>query len=84
MGTTVVIDDAGRLELPEKLREQLHLSPGDRLDIAVEGESLTLRRQQSNPFLHREDGVWVLRTGEPLSETDTRELLQGIREGRIR
>jgi AbrB family looped-hinge helix DNA binding protein len=82
--TTVTLDTAGRLELPKALREALNLSPGDRLDLTVEGDNLTLRPQRPNPLLQREKGVWVLRTGEPLSQAETRAMLHDIREGRIR
>ena len=82
--TTVTLDKVGRLELPKALREELNLSPGDRLDVTVEGDNLTLRPRRPNPLLRRERGVWVLRTGEPLSQAEARELLQGIREGHIR
>ncbi len=64
--------------------DELHLAPGDTLDLTVEGEQVTLRPRRAAPPLQRERGVWVFRTGEPLSAAEARETLRGIREQRAR
>ncbi|HWQ70619.1 MAG TPA: AbrB/MazE/SpoVT family DNA-binding domain-containing protein [Patescibacteria group bacterium] len=38
MKATVTIDKAGRVVLPKTLRDELHLAPGDTLNLKVEGE----------------------------------------------
>jgi AbrB family looped-hinge helix DNA binding protein len=84
MEAKVTIDKAGRVVLPKILRDQLHLSPGDILELTVEGEQVMLRPQRVTPPLQKERGVWVFRTGEPLTAAETREALRNIREQRSR
>ena len=81
---TVSIDKVGRVVLPKTLRDQLHLSPGDTLDLSVEGEQMTLRPRRTTPPLHKERGVWVFRTSEPLTAQETHDAVTGIREQRTR
>ncbi len=79
MRARVTIDKAGRVVLPKTLRDELHLSPGDTLDLSVEDEQVTLRPRRTAPPLQKERGVWVLRTGEPLTAQETRDALNAIR-----
>lgn len=80
----VTLDRAGRVVLPKNLRDELRLSPGDTLDIAVAGDQLTLRPRRAGTPLRKERGVWVLRTGEPLTAGETEETLRHIRAQRQR
>ncbi len=41
MNITVTLDEAGRVALPQELRDQLQLTPGDTLELEAEGEQLT-------------------------------------------
>ena len=84
MNARVILDKAGRLVLPKALRDELHLSPGDALDLTLEGEQVTLRPRRAASPLQKERGVWVFRTGEPLSAEETRAALHNIRERRRR
>jgi AbrB family looped-hinge helix DNA binding protein len=84
MKAEVTLDKAGRIVLPKTLRDTLHLVPGDTLDLSVEGEQVTLRPRRTVPPLEKERGVWVFRTGEPLTAAETRDTLRGIRERRTR
>lgn len=84
MSATVNIDKAGRIVLPKALRDTLHLSPGDTLELTVEDEQVHLRPRRNVPPLQKERGVWVLRTGEPLDAAQARETLHEIRERRAR
>lgn len=43
VGITITLDEAGRVALPPGVREALRLSPCDCLEIAVEGDTLSLR-----------------------------------------
>lgn len=79
MSATVNLDKAGRIVLPKALRDALHLSPGDTLDLTLEDEQVTLRPRRVVPPLQKERGVWVLRTGEPLTAGQVRETLHNIR-----
>ncbi len=80
----VTLDKAGRVVLPKSLREALHLSAGDSLELAIVGEEITLHPQRSAAPLRKERGVWVFRTGDRLSETESHATLRRLREERIR
>lgn len=80
----VILDRAGRVVLPKPLRDELRLSPGDTLDLTVTGDAVTLRPSRGATPLQKERGVWVFRTGEPLTASETDEALREIRAQRHR
>jgi AbrB family looped-hinge helix DNA binding protein len=82
MNTRLVIDKAGRVVIPKPLREELHLEPGDTLEMETSGEQITLRPVRGSGPLTKEHGVWVFYTGQPLAASATDEMLQQIREER--
>jgi AbrB family transcriptional regulator (stage V sporulation protein T) len=84
MKSKVTIDRAGRVVLPKALRDELQLSPGDSLDLLVRGDVVTMRPTRSASGLQKEQGIWVLRLGIPLTEDETTETLQSIRAQRQR
>lgn len=84
MNAQITLDRAGRLVLPKALRDELHLSPGDTLDLSSKGDEVTLRPRRAATPLQRERGVWVLRTGKPLTGAETNEALRNIRDSRHR
>ncbi len=83
MSTTVVLDKAGRLVIPKSLREELHLGPGDALQLENHGEQITLRPIRSTMPIRKEDGVWVYRSGHP-SRSDIHDLIEEGRDERLR
>jgi AbrB family looped-hinge helix DNA binding protein len=82
MSTRIVIDKAGRVVIPKPLREELHLEPGDALEMESVGEQITLRPVRGTGPLAKEHGVWVFRTGQPLPASATDGVLSQIREER--
>lgn len=84
MSSKVTLDRAGRVVLPKTLRDELHLSPGDTLDVAVKGGEVTLRPRRGATPLQKEHGIWVFRTGEPLTADETEGTLRNIRAQRQR
>jgi bifunctional DNA-binding transcriptional regulator/antitoxin component of YhaV-PrlF toxin-antitoxin module len=46
------------------LRQELHLGPGDTLQLEREGDEITLRPLRPKALLKKEKGVWVYQ-GEP-------------------
>ncbi|MSO20358.1 MAG: AbrB/MazE/SpoVT family DNA-binding domain-containing protein [Acidobacteria bacterium] len=84
MGSKVTLDRAGRVVIPKTLRDELHLSPGDTLDLTVKDDEVTLRPRRSATPLQKERGIWVFRTGEPLTADETDETLRSIRAQRHR
>jgi AbrB family looped-hinge helix DNA binding protein len=82
MSTTLTMDKAGRVVIPKPLREELHLEPGDTLEIECAGEEITLRPVRGTGPLTKEHGVWVFRSGEPLPASTTDRMLHRIRAER--
>jgi len=84
MNSKVTLDRAGRVVLPKALRDEMHLSPGDTLDLTVKGDEVTLRPRRGATPLQKERGVWVFRTGKPVTADETEETLRTIRAQRHR
>lgn len=82
MNARIIIDEAGRVMIPESLREELHLQPGDAIDMESGGEQITLRPIRGSGSMRKKQGVWVLHTGDPLPASTADEILQQIREER--
>ena len=78
----VTLDAAGRIVLPKPVRDQLRLAPGDSFDLVIQGDDLTLRPRRTSTPLHKERGVWVFRTGAPLTAAETEDTLRKIRAQR--
>jgi len=78
----VTLDKAGRVVLPKRLRQQLHLAPGDTLELESEGERVTLRPVRPQALLRKEYGVWVYQ-GEP-ADLSIPDLIDREREKRLR
>jgi len=82
MDTHLILDKAGRVVIPKPVRDELHLQPGDALQMDTTGENITLRPVRGTGPLSKEHGVWVFRTGKPLPASVTDSLLRQIREER--
>jgi AbrB family looped-hinge helix DNA binding protein len=57
MNAIVEIDRAGRIVVPKRFRDALHLTPGTRLKAERHGESLTLTPETPEARLVVEDGT---------------------------
>lgn len=79
---TLTVDTAGRIVLPKPMRDELQLQPGDSLEIEVTGDEIKLRPIRGNFSLHKKQGVWVFRSGTPLSDATVEKTRQGIRNER--
>ena len=84
MSSTVTIDRAGRVVLPKSLRDEMHLASGDTLDLTVKGDEVTLRPRRGVTPLQKERGVWVFRTGKPITAVETEDTLRNFRAQRHR
>ena len=76
----VTIDKAGRLVLPKKMRDALHLKAGDTLEIQKDDDVITLRPPQSKAVLRRKNGFWVFDTGGRITTEMVNQTLAKIRE----
>jgi AbrB family looped-hinge helix DNA binding protein len=84
MNAIVEIDKSGRIVVPKKLRDELHLTPGTRLRIERTGEQLVLEQEYPEPHLELRDGVLVIVGGPPITNDDVVELINEQRERRMR
>jgi AbrB family looped-hinge helix DNA binding protein len=84
MKSQVTLDRAGRIVLPKSLRQELHLSSGDTLEVSIRNDEITLRPRRSSLPLQKKRGVWVFSTGKPMASDETAEALRDIREQRYR
>ena len=84
MKAELTIDSSGRVVLPKALRDRLALEPGDALQLETVGDQITLRPVRPVAPLTKEQGVWVFRTGQPLSADVTDAVLTQLRDDRDR
>jgi AbrB family looped-hinge helix DNA binding protein len=78
----LTLDKAGRIVLPKPLRDELHLEPGDVLEIESSGEDITIRPARGQAQLHKKHGVWVYRSGEPLTAAAVEKTVRQIHRER--
>jgi AbrB family looped-hinge helix DNA binding protein len=76
---TVAMDKFGRILIPKKLREALHLQPDEPLDLVIENGALRVSATCSEVSLQRVGHILVAET-QPLEETNT---LDEIRDERL-
>jgi AbrB family looped-hinge helix DNA binding protein len=84
MNRKVRLDREGRIVLPKSLRDELHLFPGDALDLTVRDDEVTLRPERSSTPMQKKDGIWVFSTGKPMASDETAEALRQVRAQRNR
>jgi AbrB family looped-hinge helix DNA binding protein len=76
MNTIVEIDRAGRIVVPKKFRDALHLRPGARLKLEQAGDRLVLEQEYPEPRLEMRDGLLVMVGGPPLTVEDVNEAIK--------
>ncbi len=82
MTAKLTLDQAGRVLIPKPLRQELHLGPGDTLQLESEGEQITLRPMRAKALIKKERGVWVYQ-GEPTGASII-DVIDREREKRLR
>ncbi len=78
---TLLIDQNGKLEIPEHLRTALHLEPGTEVQVEQVGDTLVLSAEKPVPHLKRV-GKILMWTGEVGPEMN--DVVERMREDRAR
>lgn len=84
MTVKATIDSAGRVLIPKKVRDELRLGPGDRLDLEFESDQVVLRPARLSTSIRKENGVWIFRSGRGISSAETEKALYDLRQARDR
>jgi AbrB family looped-hinge helix DNA binding protein len=82
MNTTLTVDKAGRVVLPKGVRDELQLSAGDSLNLESSGDQIVLRPVRGTAGMREKDGIWVFRTGQPISTASVNETIRRVRDER--
>jgi AbrB family looped-hinge helix DNA binding protein len=82
MASTLTVDRSGRVVLPKPVRDKLQLSPGDSLELESSEERIVLRPVRGTGPLRKKQGIWVFRTGEPLSVAAVNQTITETRRER--
>ena len=81
MKSTLTIDKAGRMVLPQRVRKQFGLRTGSALELKVSAHAITLYPAESKPALTKEDGLYV-HEGKP--DDTLLDAVELTRDGRDR
>ncbi|HXE06258.1 MAG TPA: AbrB/MazE/SpoVT family DNA-binding domain-containing protein [Acidobacteriaceae bacterium] len=82
MSTITEIDKAGRIVVPKKMRDSLHLVPGTRLSIRTEGDSVVIEPERKPRGLYMKKGTLVYDSGSGPG-TDAAEEVTNARNARL-
>ena len=82
MNATLILDEAGRVVIPQELRDALHLDAGNTLELESDGGQIILRPMHPTGTMVQEHGVWVFRTGKRLAASVADETLDRLRQER--
>ncbi len=80
---TLKMDKAGRVILPEPIRDRLGLREGSVLEIQETPEGVMLKPVELRPSMVKKQGLWV-HTGTAQSGFDVMKAIRDDRDERIR
>jgi AbrB family looped-hinge helix DNA binding protein len=79
----VVLDQAGKVEIPAEIRQKLNLNAGAKLLIdSTDSGEITMTLSSEEPELIQVDGVWVVNT--EIEEDVARNWLEIVNQNRER
>ena len=78
----LTVDKAGRVVLPKPVRDKLQLNAGDALELESSEGQIVLRPIRGTARMRMRDGIWVFRTGGPVSASSVNETIQQMRHER--
>lgn len=81
----LVLDKLGRVVIPKKVREHLHLHAGSRLRLREEADGVYLEALREDPPLEERGGVLVITSDDqsPLTADEVAGILVRERDGRL-
>ena len=82
MNAITEIDKAGRLVVPKKMRDALHLVPGTRLTLIQKGNAIVVQTESKPAGLYRKNGLLVYDSGQAVPP-DFVDWLKADREERM-
>jgi AbrB family looped-hinge helix DNA binding protein len=65
MKATLTVDKAGRIILPKRLRDSMHLTAGSKLAAELIGGRLQISPEEEDPPFKMVDGIMVILGGGP-------------------
>ena len=83
----LVIDKLGRVVIPKKVREHLHLHAGSRMRLREQADGVYLEALREDPALEERGGVLIIaKDGKqnPLTADEVANVLVRERDGRLR
>ena len=84
MTAKLTLDKAGRVVIPKRLRDKLHMAAGDSFQLENTDEQIVLKPMREGGRMIKKRGMWVFHTGKPLSAEVVDSVIQSIREERDR
>ena len=82
MNATTEIDKAGRLVIPKRMRDALHLVPGTRVTFCQKGESILISADAPAKGLYMDRGTLVYDAG-PAPDSDVLQWIAEVRDARL-
>lgn len=82
MMAKLTLDKAGRVVIPKKLRDRLHMAPGDAFELESTDDKIVLKPVREEATMFKKDGMWVIKTGKPLTVEDVNAVIESVREER--
>jgi len=73
---TVELDKFGRILIPKKMRERMHLKAGEKVRLHLEGNTATLQAAAREPVLIEQNGFLVIDSDTPIEGDPIREIYE--------
>jgi AbrB family looped-hinge helix DNA binding protein len=84
MSSSVTMDSAGRLVLPRRIREHLHLRGGSRLSLELERDGVRLvPMPDEEARIVKRHGRFVIETSTPVGDGEIRRAILAERDERL-